>query len=341
MLRIACLLAVTSASALAHPARAQESSAQASARAKFEEGVALMGQSRYAEACTKLEASLADYPGLGTRGKLAECFEKAGRLASAWATYRQVAKLAGAAGDATRERIAFDRAVALEPRLAYLTVVAPASDVPGLVVKRNGESVAQLGTAEPVDAGLVQIEASAPGRRPFTTRIMASQGQTSKLALPVLDPLTATPTTTTTMDGRARTEPARSASASASAPAPEAGREARSWQRPLGLGLGGAGLVTAVIGGVVGLAAKSTYDGAFDRGACDVSTKRCDAAGQEDTESARSTAGAATILVGAGFALAAAGVVLYLTAPTSRATALHLSPTLGVGQGGLALGGRL
>jgi hypothetical protein len=63
-------------------------------------------------------------------------------------------------------------------------VVAPSTDVPGLVVKRNGESIAQLGAADPVDAGLVQIEASAPGRRPFTTRVMASSGQTSKLALP-------------------------------------------------------------------------------------------------------------------------------------------------------------
>jgi hypothetical protein len=49
-LRGACLLAVAATRAVASPARAEDTAAQTSARAEFDEGVALMGQSRYAEA---------------------------------------------------------------------------------------------------------------------------------------------------------------------------------------------------------------------------------------------------------------------------------------------------
>lgn len=316
--------------ASASPARAQETAAQASARGLFDEGVALMGQSRYAEACPKLEQSLAQFAGLGTRGKLAECYEKAGRFASAWAAYKEVAQLAASAGDTTREKVANERATALEPKLAYLTLVPPSSDVPGLVVKRNGVTMA-LDKPEPVDAGLVQIEATAPGRRPFTTQIMATSGQTSRLALPNLDPLGPAPTTALP---RPRTEPP-------AAPRPTR-TEATPWQVPVGLATGGAGLLTLAVGGIVGLSAKSTYDDAFTRGACDATTRTCDGAGQNDTESARRTASTATILVGAGAALTAIGAVLWLTAPSGpKSTALHVAPSVGTASGGLVLGGRL
>lgn len=323
-------LACAALGALPRPANAQDSSAQAAARALFDDGVALMAQNRLTEACPKLEASLEQFAGLGTRGKLAECYEKAGRLASAWRTYKEVARLAGAAGDTTREKVAGDRAQGLESRLAFVAVVVPTPEIPGLVVKRNGKPFDQIVAPEAVDAGLVQIEASAPGRRPFTIQVMASSGQTSRVELPTLDKEgPATP-------AHAAPPPARTTPHDTTTT-----REPTAWQKPLGLALGGTGLVALAVGGIVGLSAKSTYDGAFDSGACDKVTLACTEAGQKDTDSARSSATAATVLTVAGAALAVGGAVLWFTAPTSNRTAVRLAPAIGAGQAGLVLGGTL
>ena len=59
----------------AREARAGDA-AEKEGRALFDEGVALGKQGRWAEACPKLAASLERFPGIGTRGKLAECYEK-------------------------------------------------------------------------------------------------------------------------------------------------------------------------------------------------------------------------------------------------------------------------
>src|SRR5437870_5793325 len=99
---------------------------QAQGRALFDEGAALAKEGRWTEACPKFEASLKHFPGLGTRGKLAECYEKLGRYASAWQLWRDVAQLAMRAGEPTREQVASEHAKALEPKLSYITVaVAP------------------------------------------------------------------------------------------------------------------------------------------------------------------------------------------------------------------------
>ena len=110
---------------------------------------------------------LQQFPGLGTRGKLAECYEKLGRFASAWQQYREVAQLATRQGDPAREQVAAERARSLEPKLSYLTIsMAQANDAPGLVIKRGGTELerAKFGSAEPVDSGAITIEVSAPNR---------------------------------------------------------------------------------------------------------------------------------------------------------------------------------
>lgn len=161
-------IAVATASTLAPSARADEG--QTRARALFEEGVALAKESRWADACPKLFPGI----GIGTRGKLAECYEHTGRVASAWRLWREVAQLAMRAGEPAREQLASEHAKALEPKLSYVTVsVAPGADTSGLVVKRDGHDLerAKLGAAEPVDPGAVAIEATAPGKKPFQTKL--------------------------------------------------------------------------------------------------------------------------------------------------------------------------
>ena len=55
---------------------------------------------------------------------LAECYEKTGRTASAWAEYREAIPLARAAGSKARLVLATERAQALQERLSTLTIRA-------------------------------------------------------------------------------------------------------------------------------------------------------------------------------------------------------------------------
>ena len=329
----------TAVTTLSTPAAAQD--AQAQGRALFNEGVALFNKGDFEAACTKLEASLKQFPGLGTRGKLGECYEKLGRYASAWQVYREVAQLAMRSGDPTREQVAAERAKSLEPKLSYVTVVVPPGrDIAGLVVKRGGHEVeqAKLGSAEPVDAGAIAMEVSAPNRKTFTTQLTVAQGKAVKFDLPILVPVESssppvviapTPAPTPTPTPVSPEEP------------PRVQNDPPSWQKPLGLVMVGAGVVGVGVGAIFGLSAHSTYDGAFDGGGCDRATKACDAPGQSAVDDAKSKATLSTILFGAGGALVVAGTVVFLTAPSSKARALHIAPTTYAGGGGFTIGGAL
>lgn len=315
------------------PARAEDPQAQAMGRALFNEGVGLFNTGRYAEACPKLEASLRFYPGLGTRGKLAECYERLGRTASAWAAYREVAQLAARSGDVVREQVASERAKALEPKLSYVTVVVPPShDVAGLVVTRAGKPLdrSEIGAAAPVDPGVVPFEVRAPGRKPFLAQVQVGVAESARFEIPLLAPAEAPAPAQATA---APVEPAPDV------PPAEAPRTP--WQRPVGLALAGVGAVGVLVGGVFGLSASSTYDGAFEGGGCDRATLQCSAAGQSTVDDARSKATVSTVLFAAGGVLAAGGLVLFLTAPSERPTALKLAPSMHARGGGLVLSGSL
>lgn len=333
-LLVAPLALLIMASAAA-PARAQDAQTQAMGRTLFNEGVALFNKGDFDAACPKFEASLKAYPGLGTRGKLAECLEKQGRYASAWAAYREVAQLAMRGGDPTREQVASARAKSLEPKLAYLTVtMPPANDVPGLVVKRGGVEVerTKLGAAEPVDSGAITIEVSAPNRKTFTTQIAAMQGQSVKFEVPSLErtasaapPIGTTPPPPLPIDDMP----------------PGTHKDPPAWQKPVGLVLVGLGVASIGVGTFFGLNAKSKYNGAFDGGGCDRATKSCDMPGQTAIDDARSQATLSTILFASGGAFVVAGALVFLTAPSSRSRAVTVSPVTVAGGAGLSLSGPL
>src|SRR5258705_10086672 len=91
----------------------------------FIEGMKLMGKKQYAEACENLAKSQALDPGMGTQYRLAECYEKLGRLASAYQQYSSVADAARVANKPDRELVARRRAASLEARVAKLTILLP------------------------------------------------------------------------------------------------------------------------------------------------------------------------------------------------------------------------
>ena len=62
---------------------AQGASDKAAAEALFDQGVRLMKQNNFAEACPKLEESDRIDPAVGTLLYLGECYERVGKTASA------------------------------------------------------------------------------------------------------------------------------------------------------------------------------------------------------------------------------------------------------------------
>ncbi|WP_434040744.1 MULTISPECIES: hypothetical protein [Sorangium] len=161
----------------------------AAAQALFDAARQLMAQGKHADACPKLEESQRLDPGIGTQFNLATCYEQLGRTASAWSTFLEVAGAARAAGQVEREKVARQRATALEPRLVRLTITAPADAPADLQVKRDGALVgrAQWGIPVPVDPGKHTIEASAAGRAPFAKTVEATRaGASETVAIPPL-----------------------------------------------------------------------------------------------------------------------------------------------------------
>jgi hypothetical protein len=335
LLALAIPLAVAPA-----PARAQNAAEQAEARTLFDEGARLFEQGKFAEACTKLEASYHLFAGVGTRGKLAQCYEKVGRTASAWAMYQEVVALAGKAGDERRVRVAEERVAALSPHLAHLTIVVPAaSDVAGLEVKRGDQVVERgvMGSAVAVDPGAIAFTVSAPGHVTKTVEVNVVPEKDVTFTVPALEESAPPPA------------PPPAPSASASPPAPSepaqaAPRAPAAWQVPAGIAVGGAGVVTATVGIVLAIAAKSSYDGAFDSGDCSRATLTCaTSSGQSQTDGARSQANVGGVLIGAGAVLAAGGAVLFLLGARSGSppatTAIQVTPSLGPAAAGLVMTG--
>src|SRR6478609_5293756 len=128
---------------------------KAAAEALFDQGVRLMKQNSFAEACPKLEESERIDPAVGTLLYLGECYERVGKTASAWATFREAASLAGTSNQPDRARVASARAQEIEPKISRLAVeLAPeVSKIPGVTVKRGTQRVepSLYGTPLPVD----------------------------------------------------------------------------------------------------------------------------------------------------------------------------------------------
>lgn len=165
-------------------------SAQTSAAAElaFREGRQLMNQRRYQEACPRFEESQRLDPAPGTQLNLADCYEKLGRTASAWETFRAAETAANEAGQRDFASEARKRAEGLEPRLCKLALSA-AQPGGGLEVTLDGKPVTQLvGSAAPIDPGEHAIRAAAPGKRLWSRTVRIDEpGTTVTVEIPALE----------------------------------------------------------------------------------------------------------------------------------------------------------
>ena len=294
---------------------------RAAAEALFNQGRDLMTAGKYVEACPKFEASQQLDPGLGTMLNLAECYEKTGRTASAWAEYREAIPLARAAGSKARQDLATERAQALQERLSTLTIRAISGEDPNvhLEVRRDGVALqeAELGSPIPVDPGEHTIEAAAPGKQPWSSKVQVG-ADAAKVAVEI-PPLQAAAGGATTATPAVTPPPGGTSEPPADKPA-----SSGSAQRTTGLVFGGVGLVGIGLGSFFGLQASSKWSDAKKK--CTDYPYDCGAEGADLRSSAHSAATVSTVAFVAGGALLATGLVLYFTAPKKQSVALAIGP---------------
>ncbi len=261
---------------------------QSEAQALFDRGIAEMKDGKIDEACKLLAASLAKLPDSGTRGALALCTTKQGKIATAWALWKELAVTAPT--DAMKTAAA-DEAAKLEPRLPRYQIKSKPATA-GLIVKVNGSVVdTTIEVPLPVDPGKVMITASAPDHQEWTGEVTATEGQVTPIEVPALVP---TPKQTTELI--------------APVPVIET-KPKRNW---LAIGLVAGGGAAIITGAIFGLRASSLGNDAEtlcgDLDSCP-GDRFADATAKYD--SARTSATISTVLVTAGLAAAAGGAVLW------------------------------
>ena len=305
---------------------------QAVAQSLYDEGRTLMNAKAFDRACPKLEESQRLDPSPATEFHLADCYEQIGRTASAWAAFLEVASNSKLAARADREKVARERAAELALKLTKLSIDVPAaSQVAGLVVKRNGTVVreAQWGAGVPVDQGMQTIEVSAPGKLTWQSQTQAAgEGKTTTVVVP---PLVDAPVAV------AQTSTSAPASGSTMAPTtevPPSNPSSGSTQRVVAVAVAGVGVVGVVLGSVFGASALGKNSDA-NSGHC--VGNACDAAGVSLRQSAVSAGNISTIAFVAGGVALAGGTVLWFTAPSSHG--VQAAPAVGGGSYGAVVRG--
>jgi serine/threonine-protein kinase len=282
---------------------------KAQAEALFQEGRALAASGDCTRAIPKLAASEALESSPGTLLNLADCYEKLGKTASAWVSYRSAASLARARGQSERETAARERVKVLEPELSYLKLDVP-SDTPDLEIQLDGARVepAVFGSSFPVDPGARVLIASRPGHVTWKTTIQVPDKRGAlRVEVPALVPL-------------ATTAPVVAPETSPGTKAPpfesERRRPAPSSQKTWAFVVGGVGVAGFGVAGVFSLLSLGKNSDSKEH--CEPGDEtRCTARGDELRDQARGYADVATVGTIVGALGVGTGLVLWLTAPSS------------------------
>jgi ASPM-SPD-2-Hydin domain-containing protein/HYDIN/CFA65/VesB family protein len=140
----------------------------------FARGRQLMAQNRHAAACAAFEHSQRLDPQFGTQYNLAICYDRLGRLATAWNLYRELAR--SDTNPARRAR-AGEIAAALAGRIPKLRIALP-NRLDDVKVLLNGvDASALVGVDAPVDAGRYTVTATAAGYRLWQSTVEAQNGR--------------------------------------------------------------------------------------------------------------------------------------------------------------------
>lgn len=286
------------------------------AQSLFDDGVRLMGEGRYADACPKLAESHRLDPASGTIYNLAICHEKEGKLASAYVAYDEALAASARDGHGDREVIARGRLDALRPRLARVVLRVDAS-VAGLEVRLDGTPVHReaIGLPIPADRGSHLVEASAPGyvasSRAF---VVVADGKVVEVRVPSL----------------LRASTPSAATSSTSGPTSDG-----SGLKAVGFVLGGvaiAALAAGTLCAVLAIDRHAESDQECPGG-------RCSEVGAQAESAANRFAWGANIGIGTGLvAGAVGGYLLFKSGPAAPRTQVTLSPQAAGATGAFLVG---
>lgn len=307
------------------------------ADALFEKGKQQLAKKRYAEACATFEKVDGLDPGIGAKLNVARCYEEWGKLARAYRWYSDAEAMATETKDKRAPKIK-ELAEALDNDVPRLTVSASAgADLEAAAITLDGEPIAagKLGKELRVDPGPHELAYRVKGAKKTKTLAIERGGAREvDLELPKKgeagEPA----------DGDSKPPPTDESKPPPDVPLAHPGRT----RRIAGGALMGAGVIGLGIAGYLAFDARDTYNTALDAH-CMGAKDMCSAEGLQLTGDARSRANVATVISIAGVALAAGGIVLYLTAPSSGkpeslSRTSYVAPYLGGGGGGFVVGGR-
>ena len=160
------------------------------AQKAFAEGKELLSQGRIAEACAAFERSETLEEAGGTLLNIADCKARQGAFASAVRSLEAAQRLAKRAGRDDAERFIRDELDTMSKKVAHLAVALPSSRPAGLTLRIDGQETKVEGdkTDTPIDAGVHDIEASAPGTVSYRASVRVSgEGAAITIAVPELE----------------------------------------------------------------------------------------------------------------------------------------------------------
>jgi hypothetical protein len=303
---VALALFTLFAPGLAHAQGGNETAAQA----LYDEARRLMEAKDYAAACPKFKESYDLAAGGGTLLNLADCYEKDGKKALAWSTFKEALVIAQRELFAARIEFAKAHIAALEPTLSYVTVnVSNEKKVQNLTVTVDGVPLgsAAWGVAVPVDPGKHVIRAEAPGHAPFEQAI----------EIPVTDPARET---VSVPELAPTDDPQPGGGAGGSADVKSSGGSST---RTLGWVAIGVGAVGVGVGSYFGFKAFSDWDERNKN--C---TPACNDTAKKAGESASSAATISTVAIAVGVGAIGVGTVLILTSGSSDKAHAARAPRL-------------
>ncbi len=284
----------------------------AAARELLKRGYLLAQEGRCDQAVSLYDESVRLDPKAITLINYADCEEKLARLGSAlghWVDARARAKVEG---NVAVEEEAERRANLLEPRLARLTILAPADAPAGTTVERDGVTVGAVsyGIATPVDPGSHTLVVKAPGREDETVTVALAEGEARRVQLALGRPGRPSSVRATSAAARGRTSPLV-------------------W---VGFGVGAAGLAVGSVTGLMAIGRANDAERACPSGNCP------DVASLDKVEEGRALGTVSTIAFvagGAGIAFGAAMLLFGGEAAKKESATVRIR----VAPSGVALGG--
>ncbi|HHH29549.1 MAG TPA: hypothetical protein ENK57_14545 [Polyangiaceae bacterium] len=291
-------LAVVASLAAVGPAGAQDDRTRA--RELFVEGRRDVARGDLEAACDKFARSHDLAPeAVGPLLNLADCDERAGKVATAW---RRLARAAELADDEAQRAYARRRVEALADRVPWLTLQSPAGGPAEITVERDGEPVdlGDSGGRRALDPGRYIIVVRASGRSDRRYEIDLREGEDRAAVLELGPALTPAPAPSP--------EPSFSVPPPPPLPPPRASRDDGSGSLAVaGWVVGGVGVAALTVGIATGIAVgvdAGTYDDHCD------AQDRCDAEGLAAAERGKPLAVVSPVMLALG--LVGIGVALPL-----------------------------